>query len=200
MTNYEESLMLAEKVVELARIIKDCAIINEKITLSSGIETNYYIDLKRIALTPDGATMLGQCLYGYIRAIYDDLVCVGGPEVGAIPLVQSVLMEGAFNDDYEMGGFFIRKEAKKHGTKSLIDGYLPKGDEPIVVILLEDVTTTGTAIIRSIDILKEKNVKVSHVITVVDRSHGKVSQLLKERNIKFSPLLLIEELINEDMA
>jgi orotate phosphoribosyltransferase len=81
-------------------------------------------------------------------------------------------------------GFFIRKEAKGHGTDQRVDGLLENGSR---VILLEDVTTTGGSAMRAVDQVRRAQCTVIKVISVVDRLEG-AEDNFRRSGIRFEAL------------
>jgi len=133
--------------------------------LTSGGSSNFFIDLKKTMLDPEGAWLLAELLYDKIKA--EDVDCIGGMETGAIPIVAALCMRSW--PEKRIKGFFIRKQPKGHGTDQRVDGLLHRGAR---VILFEDVTTTGSSVMRAVDQARLLQCTVLKVITVVDRLEG----------------------------
>src|SRR5437870_9512408 len=121
---------------KLLSIIARRSVLRGEFRLTSGRSSNFFIDLKRTMLDPEGAWLLADLLFEKIRA--EDVDCIGGMETGAIPLVAALCLRSW--PEKPIKGFFIRKEAKGHGTDQRVDGLLERGAR---VILFEGVTTTG---------------------------------------------------------
>ena len=66
-------------------------------------------------------------------------------------------------------GFYVRKEPKKRGTRKLIEGNLEKGEKVVVV---DDVTTKGSSVIKAINAIRDFGCEVVKVISIVDREAG----------------------------
>lgn len=147
-------------------ILKD-AFFKEKIILSSGKESDYYIDARRITLSAAGAFLCGQLILDLVKS--DDYEAIGGPTLGADPLVGAI---GVLS--HQAGRptktFIIRKAPKTHGKQQQIEGPLLNKSKP--VILIDDVATTGKAFIESIDVLTREGIKVHKAICIVDRGEG----------------------------
>lgn len=114
---------------------------------------------------------------------------VGGPAYGAIPIISGILTL-MHESKWSMRGFFVRKEIKGHGKQELIEGYLDENDK---VILVEDITTTGGSLLKAIEEV-QKIVKVSQVISVVDRNQG-AYKLFEEKGIPFKSILNISQIL-----
>ena len=78
-------------------------------------------------------------------------------------------------------GFFVRKEAKGHGTDQRIDGLLENGSR---VILFEDVTTTGGSVMQAAAAVRQRDCTIVKIIAVVDRLEG-ADQNFKNAGINF---------------
>lgn len=138
-----------------------------EVTLSSGAKSNYYIDGRQITLTAEGVRLAAQMV---LEAISDDAVdAVGGPTIGADPLVGAILSL-SFHEGRPLRGFLVRSAAKEHGTGRLIEGPpLQPGDR---VIIVDDVLTTGGSIRRAISAAEEAGAVVARVVVLVDREEG----------------------------
>jgi orotate phosphoribosyltransferase len=133
--------------------------------LTSGGSSNFFFDLKKTMLDPEGASLLADLLFDKIKA--EDVDCIGGMATGAIPIVAVLCMRSW--PEKPIKGFFIRREAKGHGTDQRVDGLLDRGSR---VILFEDVTTTGNSVMRAVDQTRQFQCTILKVITVVDRLEG----------------------------
>jgi len=161
-----ETYDLSQKRQQLLAIIRRASLLQgREFRLTSGRPSNFFIDLKRTMLDPEGASLLADLLFDKIKT--EDVDCIGGMETGAIPIVAVVCMRSW--PEKPVKGFFIRKEAKGHGTDQRVDGLLDRGSR---VILLEDVTTTGGSAMRAVDETRQFQCTVAKVITVVDRLEG----------------------------
>jgi len=179
---------IQEEREELRQIIIKDAYFKEKITLSSGKESDYYIDARRVTLSAHGAYL---CARMILDVIGDEPIdAIGGPTLGADPMVGaiSVLSHQAGRP---VNTFIIRKTPKAHGKQQQIEGpLLEKGSR---VVLIDDVATTGKAIIQSIDILTEAGVQIHKAICIVDRQEG-ARQVISEKGCELVSLFDISEI------
>ena len=138
--------------------------------LTSGKESDFYIDCKQTTLSAEGAYLCGRLLYHHIEQHNTHISGVGGMTLGADPLVTAVSIVSFVEGD-PIPAFIIRKERKDHGTGSWIEGLLniPPGSS---VVLVEDVVTTGGTLIKAIKRTEEEGCKVTLVLTIVDREEG----------------------------
>ena len=166
---------------ELIDILKKYAYKHGRFTLSSGEESEHYVNCKPVILTGKGLELVSTMMLDYI-----DTACVAGLTLGADPLVSGVALVG------KGAGLIIRKEPKGHGTQSQIEGPLP----PIgtTVTVLEDVTTTGASAIKAVEVLRNSRYHVNRVVTIVDRQEGAVDAMM-EVGLEFRSLVTLEELV-----
>jgi len=135
-------------------------------TLASGKKSNYYINGKATTLDARGAYLLGRM---FLAMMANDVPnAVGGLTLGADPIVGAMLSLAGL-EDLPLRGFIVRKQAKDHGTKSLVEGELRSGDR---VIIIEDVVTTGGSSLQAIAAVKAMGCDVRRVFAMVDREEG----------------------------
>jgi len=138
--------------------------------LASGRMSTIYFNLKPTMLDPEGARLIGAALAAKAAELGADTV--GGLEMGAVPLVSVTAAMSAVAGK-PVRAIFVRKAAKDHGTKSLIEG-LAEGEELAgrTIVVVEDVTTTGGSALKSVTILRAAGALVTDVVTVLDREEG----------------------------
>ena len=150
---------------------------------SSNKESDYYYDLKRVALHPYGAHLLADLLLEEI-AKYSPK-SVGGLELGAVPLVTAIAIKSTMSGRSGVGikSFIVRKNLKKHGLEKKIEGEI---EPPIVVV--DDVITSGNSVLDAVTAVTEEGLNVAHAVCVIDRKEYGITNVLKERHIKYSSL------------
>lgn len=139
-------------------------------TLVSGRISTIYFNLKPAMLEPHGARLIGAAVAASAAELGADFI--GGMELGAVPIVAAAAAMSAVAGR-PVGAFFVRKAAKEHGTKNLIEG-LAQGESLAgrKIIVVEDVTTTGGSALKAIEIARAAGGRVDHVVTIVDREEG----------------------------
>lgn len=169
---------------ELAQLVKELAVVHGKVTLSSGREADYYVDLRRATLHHRASALIGQLL----RELTDDLTfdSVGGLTLGADP-VAAAIMHAAGRD---IDAFVVRKEAKKHGMQRRVEGPSISGKRVLVV---EDTTTTGNSPLTAVEACRAEGAEVVAVATVVDRATG-AAEVLREAGLEYRYLLGLDDL------
>ncbi len=160
-------------------------------TLSSGLKSSFYIDLKPTILHPLGAKSLGDLAVEWMQASKLSFAGVGGLTLGADPIVMAVSLS-AFSAGITLPASMIRKEPKKHGTSRYIEGVenFKAGDSFLVV---EDVVTTGGSAKKAVEILKAEGFRPTHVFSIVDREAGG-SEEFKKMGLSFHSLFTISDL------
>jgi len=156
---------------ELLELILDVSFEKRKVTLASGKQSDFYLDLRKTLMLPRGAKLAGELVLARLMAGGAWVDAVGGMAVGAVPLVTAVLAAAADDPGSKLAGFFVRKEAKKHGLGRQIEGHFAPGQS---VALVEDTTTTGGSTLDAVEIVEAAGGKVARVLCLVDRGEGAV--------------------------
>jgi len=159
---------------ELLVLLKKEALRRGRFILSSGKTSNYYLDGRIITLDPKGAYLTASIILELIKG--RKITAIGGPTLGADPIVGAVACLSHISR-IPIKTFIVRKSAKGHGTMRQIEGpALKKGSR---VILVDDVATTGKALIEAKEALDKTGVKVDSAIVIVDRNEGARQNLKK---------------------
>ncbi|MDP1834270.1 MAG: orotate phosphoribosyltransferase [Candidatus Moranbacteria bacterium] len=161
--------------------------------LTSGRESDFYVDGKKTVLDGEGSFLVGACFYSMIRNFYPDAQAVAGVTLGADPLITATSLI-AFQRGRSLPQIIIRKEAKKHGTGNQLEAAATVS-ENANVILLDDVLTTGGTLLKiGIPALERAGYKVLAILVVVDREEGG-RQILEERGYGIRSILTRTELL-----
>jgi len=153
----------------LVELIKQLAVVHGKVTLSSGIEADYYVDLRRATLHHEAAPLIGQIVLDMLDAAgISDFDAVGGLTMGADPVATAIMHQAAARGR-SIDAFVVRKAAKAHGMGRQVEGPDVKGKKVIVV---EDTSTTGGSPLTAAKALEEAGAIIVAVATVVDRDTG----------------------------
>ena len=166
---------------EIARmLLKAGAVRFGEFTLASGEKSDVYIDVKRAWPDPARLTLMARALASRVGREPR----LAGMELGAVPLVVAVAL--ATGRPYVV----LRKAAKEHGTRQAFEGEIPRGER---VLLIEDVTTTGGTLVRSVEIIRAAGGEVDRVLAVLDRGQG-AAERLAGIGVRLEPLLSMAEL------
>jgi len=175
-----------EKLAQL--LVKSKSVLKGDFVLKSGLKTDIYIDCRQLFLNSQYLSTIIPMYIDEIREILDsDTVLCGIPTSGLV-LMGGLLQRCAIHRDVR--GIYLRPETKDHGTKQNFEGDVRTTDK---IILLDDVVTSGSTIIKAISQLTERNLKVTDIIVLLDRSDS-FKDLMKNSNINYLSLLTMEEL------
>ena len=171
----------------LLQLLKEKAYRKGQYTLSSGKESEHYVNCKPVTLSCEGNALLSHVM---IRYIEDDAVAVGGLTLGADPLVIGIAQKAYYKCNRHIDALIVRKNPKGYGTKEAIEG--PKPKKGAVVTVLEDVTTTGGSAMVAVNVLRDAGYVVNRVVSIVDRMDD--HKIWEENNIEFKSLFTLDDI------
>jgi orotate phosphoribosyltransferase len=151
---------------ELLELIKSRAVVHGRVTLSSGAQADYYVDLRRVTLDGQAAPLVGQVMLDATAHLNYD--AVGGLTLGADP-VATAMLHAAAASGRTLDAFVVRKEGKAHGLQRRIEGPDVTGRQ---VLAVEDTSTTGGSVLTAVEALREAGAEVVGVAVIVDRGAG----------------------------
>ncbi|OED30549.1 orotate phosphoribosyltransferase [Methanosphaera sp. WGK6] len=152
-----------------------------KFTLSSGKESDYYVDMKKAITEPEILECVAHLITEQIQD--DNIDKIAGPALGAVPIATATSLIS------KKPMLMIRKEKKSYGTSKQIEGELLENDN---VVIVEDVTTTGGSLLKAIKVIEENGGNITQAFVIVDREEG-AQKTFEENNVQFKPLLTISE-------
>ncbi|GAA1173867.1 orotate phosphoribosyltransferase [Ornithinimicrobium humiphilum] len=150
----------------LLELITDKAVVHGRVTLSSGREADYYVDLRRITLHGEAAPLVGDVMLDLVADLEFD--AVGGLTMGADP-VATAMLHAAHRRGQRLDAFVVRKAEKAHGLQQRVEGPSVTGRRVLVV---EDTSTTGGSPLTAIEALREAGAEVVAVAVIADRASG----------------------------
>jgi len=166
-----------------------------EVTLASGKKSNFYFDGKQTTLHAEGAYLVGRLMYEIISSKMPDVEAVGGPTLGADPIVTSIAVASHLSMARPLAAFIIRKEPKKHGTGAWIEGVKNlRGDMPVAIV--EDVVTSGGSVMLAIEKALDFGLKVKGVCVIVDRQEGGRESIESKYNIPVYSIFTKEDLLS----
>jgi orotate phosphoribosyltransferase len=162
----------------LLEIVKDKAVVHGRVTLSSGTEADYYVDLRRITLDGEAAPLVGEVMLDLVADLEID--AVGGLTMGADP-VATAMLHAAHRRGRRLDAFVVRKAEKAHGLQQRVEGPSIAGRRVLVV---EDTSTTGGSPLTAIEAVREVGAQVVAVAVIADRASG-AEERIREAGVDY---------------
>ncbi|MGC8976660.1 MAG: orotate phosphoribosyltransferase [Candidatus Ratteibacteria bacterium] len=182
---------IEELKIKLLKIFKERAIVFKEVKLSSGKLSNYYIDGKLITLDPEGIYLISKIIFEMIKD--EEINGIGGLTLGADPIAAGVSLI-SFIEKKPIYAFIVRSFQKEHGMGKLIEGNIKKGWN---VAIVDDVVTTGSSLVKSIEAVESYGAIVKKVICIVNRKEG-ADEALKKKGYKLEAIFTKEDLLSEN--
>ncbi|MHB0866357.1 MAG: orotate phosphoribosyltransferase [Thermoleophilia bacterium] len=173
----------------LQQLLLEKAYLTGKFVLTSGKLSDHYFDCKQVTLDREGLPLASELIVARMRD--EGLDIIGGLTLGADPLVAGVIDAG-FRLGYPVGGYIARKEPKKHGTGSWLEGPVVAGSR---VAVIDDVVTSGGSIIRAIEISRDEGLLPEVAYTLVDREEGGAENIART-GVRFEALYRYSDLFS----
>jgi orotate phosphoribosyltransferase len=175
---------------ELRAALREHAYLEGDFVLRSGRRSRYYLDKYRFETRPDLLAALGQRIAEAARGHASDAVRLASPELGAVALAAAASLASG------LPFLIVRKQAKEYGTSKRIEGVYEQGE---CVCVVEDVVTSGGALLQSVQALREAGLLVHTAVCVVDREEGGVDALARGA-VSLRPLFRIGEILAKTPA
>ncbi|MGH3755271.1 MAG: orotate phosphoribosyltransferase [Pseudonocardiaceae bacterium] len=174
-----------EDRARLAVLVRELAVVHGRVTLSSGAQADYYVDLRRVTLHHEAAPLIGRL----VRELTADWSyrAAGGLTLGADPVAAAVLHAPGPPVD----AFVVRTSTKDHGMHRRIEGP-DVADRPVLAV--EDTSTTGASVLTAVAALREAGAEVVGVVTVVDRDLG-AREAIEAAGLPYRAVLSVSELL-----
>lgn len=150
----------------LLELFKNRAVSFGRFTLASGKESTYYINSKKVLFNSEAVWLLGETLWELTKNL--NIQAIGGLEVGAIPMATAAALHYQMQGR-PLEGFFVRKQAKDHGSQQRVEGLVQPGFR---VAVIDDVFTQGTSVLQAITEVERLGAEVVAVCCIVDRLEG----------------------------
>ena len=163
---------------QLRTLITELAVVRGRVTLSSGREADWYLDLRRLALHHVGAPLIGRVMLD-LTADWS-YEAVGGLTLGADP-VATAMLHAAHARGRELDAFVVRKSGKAHGLQKQIEGPDVAGRR---VLAVEDTSTTGGSALTAVEALRAAGADVGAVAVIVDRDTG-AAERVREAGLEY---------------
>lgn len=160
-----------EARARLRELLRDRSFARKRVVLASGKESDFFIDCKQTVLTAEGHALVGELM---LDALTQLPACdaLAGVELGGCPLASAVSLTSHLRDPATAkDAVYVRKDAKEHGSKRVLEGDTRLAPGASLVIL-EDVTTTGGSTLKAVEKLRAAGYRVAGVVALVDRLEG----------------------------
>ena len=158
--------MAEQARARLLELFRDRAVSFGRFTLASGKESSYYINSKKVLFNGEAVYLLGEILWDLTKDL--NIEAIGGLEVGAIPMATAAALHYQM-EGRSLEGFFVRKQAKEHGSQQRVEGVVRPG---MRVAVIDDVFTQGTSVLQAISEIERLGAEVVAVSCIVDRLEG----------------------------
>lgn len=159
--------------------------------LASGEISPFYVDCRALMAHPEARRLVAQLAYEALTNI--DFECVGGLELGAIPIAVTISdFACAASRRRLWRTFVVRKQPKDHGLGKLIEGSVRPGDRALIV---DDVLTSGGSLLKAVAAAREAGLRVDHAFVIVDRQEQDGNARVEKENVRLSSLLTIQDLM-----
>jgi orotate phosphoribosyltransferase len=155
--------------------LKERSLLRGSIQLSTGQESAFYFDCKRVTLSCRGAKLIGDAFFSVIKSLPEKTYAIGGSGLGGASIVTAIQL-CALERGVSYEGFYVRAEPKKHGTRKWLENEPPTGSKVAVV---DDVVTSGRSVLHTVEKATEHGCEVVAVITLVDRCQGGADAIRK---------------------
>jgi len=134
-------------------------------TLASGKNSSYYVDLRLIPSYPHQFRKMIKNLQNLIveKTGLDDFDCLASVPTGGLVVTSALAIE------IVKPLIYVRSKPKEHGTTKSIEGKISAG---MMVVMVDDVMTTGTSVLNGINQLKEAGLLVSDLYVIINRLEG----------------------------
>jgi len=169
----------------LLELFKSRAVAFGDFTLASGKKSSYYINSKKVLFHGEAIALLGELLFESTKDL--SFQAIGGLEIGAIPMATAAVLRFQ-QAGRTLEGFFVRKQAKGHGSQERIEGLVRRDDQ---VVIVDDVLTTGESVVQAIEAVQAIGGVVARIVCIVDRLQGARERLA---GYDFRPLFTIRDL------
>ena len=158
----------------LLELLKERAVVLGKVKLSSGKESDYYLDERIVTLSPEGAYLTAKIILDMLKDV--EVNAVGGPTIAADPIVGAIAAV-SYAEGRPVAGFMVRKEPKGHGMGKQVEGPIKEGSK---VAIIDGTMTTGGSVLKAIEAVEKIGCQVVRVILLIDRLEGGRDKIQRE--------------------
>jgi orotate phosphoribosyltransferase len=171
----------------LAELLARYAYEEGKFTLSSGGESDFYLDAKVLTYDHRAVRLVGQAVLDIAREY--GVQAIGGLTMGADAIVVSAVW-ASLQSGVPLSGFIVRKERKAHGKSKWIEGVHPGGKR---VAIVDDVITKGGSVLKAVEEVRKEGATVEVVIGLIDREEGGAAAV-QEAGVPFRAVCTLSDI------
>lgn len=172
----------------LLKLLREKAVVLGKVCLSSGKESDYYLDERVVTLSAEGAYLTARIILDILKDIEVD--AVGGMTVAADPITGAVTAI-SYAEGRPLSGFIVRKEPKGHGMAKQVEGPIARG---LKVAIVDGTMTTGASVLKAIEALENEGCQVVKVVLLIDRLEGG-REKIQSKGYDFSAIFTRDDLL-----
>ncbi|MCL1970157.1 MAG: orotate phosphoribosyltransferase [Candidatus Bathyarchaeota archaeon] len=154
---------------------------DETFVLASGDKSWVFFNCKLVTQNSEGISLVAEIFFEMVKDYQLD--AIGGIQTGAIPICTAV-SQLSYLKDSSISAFWVREKRKDHGTMNKLEGGLKPNSRVVVV---DDVTTKGTSVLKAVEEVLELNCEIVTVITLVDREAG-AREIIEQKGLKYLPI------------
>ena len=171
---------------ELRLALRQAAYLEGDFVLRSGKRSRYYLDKYRFETRPDILGALGERIANIVSKRDPEAVRLAGPELGAVALAAAASLASG------LPFLIVRGAAKEYGTSNRIEGLFAAGEH---ICLVEDVVTSGGALLEAVEAVRESGMTVQSAVCVVDREEGG-AEALAAQAVRLYPIFRASEVLD----
>jgi len=178
---------LENQKIRLKNLIEEKAFLvrspqkDEPFILASGDRSWVFFDCKLVTQNPEGISLIAELFFEMVKNYHID--AIGGIQTGAIPICTAVA-QLSYLKGSPIPAFWVREKRKDHGTMNKLEGGLKTNSRVVVV---DDVTTRGTAVLKAVEEVLELNCEIAAIVTLVDREAG-ARDIIEQKGLKYLPI------------
>lgn len=159
--------------------------------LASGETSPFYVDCRALMAHPEARRLVARLAYEALTDI--DFDCLGGLELGAVPIAITISDFACAASPQRMWRtFVVRKQPKDHGLGKLIEGSIHPNDRALIV---DDVLTSGGSLLKAVDVARGAGLRVDHALVIVDRLEQDGKARVEREKVRLTSLLTIHDLM-----
>lgn len=183
-------MLLKDTCIELNKSIKDFLNVN----MNGGEKVGSKSSLKKSRSLPPSTNYYFNLGPNYSSSLQNTTSKINTHIVGVPTGGYSIAQTLSIQNNYSCLMLRSASNIKKHGRKRELEGVWEKGDR---VILVDDVITSGTSVIETIDRLDTMGISVIKVVVLLCRDENAIKTVWQEKNIRVEYLFSMDDIKKE---